>query len=117
MDDIRELIVKRLHLLLQVNLLTGLTNLPSRLFDGRLGGSPDLMFGGGVERLNGAGKSGDCSLKVMFDRLKFVIKRFNLIPHHRQLAVHGLGGAFIFAGRDGFAGRLVMLLVKRLCNL
>ncbi|GBE59382.1 uracil permease, putative [Babesia ovata] len=40
----------------------------------------------------------------------------NLILRFLKPTFHGLGGAFIFAGRDGFAGRLVKLTVKFLSN-
>ncbi|GBE62967.1 HAD superfamily TIGR01668, putative [Babesia ovata] len=109
--------VETWHITLDVNLRWNitLTNLPSRLFDGRLGGSPDLLFGGGVESANGGGKFVHLSFKIFCDVFsKLVFKSLNLLPHRLQPFVHGLGGAFIFAGgRDaGRASRLFQLLVE-----
>ncbi|GBE62964.1 methylglyoxal synthase, putative [Babesia ovata] len=111
-----KLSVELLHklILAKHNWTLFLLNLPSRLVNRRLGCSLDLCLSFSVESLNGGGKFGNLSLQILLDFLKVLFKPLNLLPHRLQLTVHGLGGAFIFAGgRDaGRASRLFQLLVE-----
>ncbi|GBE60946.1 heme lyase subunit, putative [Babesia ovata] len=129
MSDLSELTAELNHFSLNVRVLTLLTYFPSRLPNRRRGRFLDLCLSLAVELVNGGFKTTNFFLKIFCDFSKSTSNPgLYITPHFLQLAVHGLGGAFLVGGAGLLGvGRLVKLfieilgysnrIIQRLCDV